>query len=142
MVARIGKFAGYVPAAVLLLALVLVAWPHASAPLPDKHSGYVIEGVRIIDDDAGTAGSSTSVTVRDSTIVAIWTQMAPRLVRVAGRGRFLVPSFWDMHMHSFQHSPQTGFPLFIANGVTNVRDMVDCPGGRDSLIARVADKRR
>jgi Amidohydrolase family len=44
-------------------------------------------------------------------------------------GKYLIPGLWDMHVHTFTHSPnprssQTWFfPLFIANGVTGVRDM-------------------
>jgi imidazolonepropionase-like amidohydrolase len=46
------------------------------------------------------------------------------------RQKFLVPGFWDMHVHMFRHSANGPadahdryFPLFIANGVTGVRDM-------------------
>ena len=42
-------------------------------------------------------------------------------------GRFLIPGLWDMHVHTFRHSPRSTndwfFSLFIANGVTGVRDM-------------------
>jgi hypothetical protein len=47
-----------------------------------------------------------------------------------------------MHMHSFQLSPQMHLPLFVANGVTSVRDMMGCPGNQDSLIACTSDKQR
>jgi imidazolonepropionase-like amidohydrolase len=44
-----------------------------------------------------------------------------------GRGKFLMPGLWDMHIHTFRHNPRSTntwyFPLFIANGVTVVRDM-------------------
>jgi len=49
---------------------------------------------------------------------------------VDGRGKYLMPGLWDMHGHLFQHSSRPGtdehalqFPLYIANGVTGVRDM-------------------
>jgi imidazolonepropionase-like amidohydrolase len=39
-------------------------------------------------------------------------------------GRFLIPGLWDMHVHSLvEGRPDYFFPLFIANGVTGVRDM-------------------
>jgi hypothetical protein len=47
-----------------------------------------------------------------------------------------------MHMHSFQLSPQMHLPLFVANGVTSVRDMMGCPSNQDSLIACTSDKHR
>jgi len=52
----------------------------------------------------------------------------PKSVQVVdARGKFLIPGLWDMHVHTFRHSPRSTntwyFPLFIANGVTGVRDM-------------------
>ena len=142
MIRKIFKAVGAFLGLVLLLALILIAWPRSSAPLPDARRLYVIEGVRVVDVIAGVAGPPTSVVVRDGKIAAM-TDRAPvtGLVRVDGRGRFLVPGFWDMHAHSFQHSPQVDFPLWVANGVTGLRDMMDCPERRDSLIACVGDKK-
>jgi cytosine/adenosine deaminase-related metal-dependent hydrolase len=39
---------------------------------------------------------------------------------VNGEGKFLVPGLWDMHVHWYQ---ERYLPLFIANGVTGVRQM-------------------
>lgn len=41
-----------------------------------------------------------------------------------GRGKFLIPGLWDMHVHAFQwgFSDFAG-PLMLANGVTGARDM-------------------
>jgi hypothetical protein len=43
---------------------------------------------------------------------------------IDGRGKFLIPGLWDMHVHSFMYvfSDFAG-PLMIANGVTGARDM-------------------
>jgi len=43
-------------------------------------------------------------------------------------GKYLIPGLWDMHVHVFHYRhpdpPDTfDFPLFIANGVTGVREM-------------------
>jgi imidazolonepropionase-like amidohydrolase len=43
-------------------------------------------------------------------------------------GKFLIPGLWDAHVHLFNHitiAPPNEyyFPLFIANGVTSVRDL-------------------
>lgn len=139
----IGEVIGGRLGAILLLVLVLMAWPRSAAPLPDQRRGYVIEGVRVIDVVAGTAGPPASVVVRAGIVTAIERQVASTdLIRVDGRGAFLAPGLWDMHVHSFQLSPQMHFPLWVANGVTSVRDMMDCPDAEDSLIACVADKRR
>src|SRR3984893_15586976 len=53
----------------------------------------------------------------------------PKRARVIdGSGRYLIPGLWDMHVHSafgdwFPGGRDIILPLFIANGVTGVRDM-------------------
>ena len=46
---------------------------------------------------------------------------------IDGQGKFLIRGLWDMHVHTFTHDPHSTrtwfFPLFIANGITGVRDM-------------------
>jgi hypothetical protein len=37
-------------------------------------------------------------------------------------GRFVMPGLWDSHVHLSQVGPEA-FPLFVANGITSVRDM-------------------
>ena len=143
MLKTIGKTFGGFLCVLLLLILFALVWPTKSAPLPDRRDGYIIEGVRIIDVAAGALGPPMDVVVREGVIAAIGERLTTAgLVRVDGRGRYLTPGFWDMHVHSFQLSPQMHLPLFVANGVTNVRDMMDCPQPHDSLIACAADKRR
>ncbi|MES2942139.1 MAG: hypothetical protein V4772_04630, partial [Pseudomonadota bacterium] len=49
---------------------------------------------------------------------------------VDGAGKFVVPGYLDMHTHSvpaavFQKAPH--WPLYIANGVTGIRDMAGAP---------------
>ena len=43
---------------------------------------------------------------------------------IDGRGKFLIPGLWDMHVHGFVYvfSDFAG-PLMIANGITGARDM-------------------
>jgi imidazolonepropionase-like amidohydrolase len=43
---------------------------------------------------------------------------------VDGRGKFLIPGLWDMHIHVLD---EKAFPLFTANGVTGVRIMWGAP---------------
>ena len=120
----------------------LIWWPPASAPLPTPEHDRLIVNVRVVDVERGTASKLTSVLVRDGRITAIGERVGdPKVPILDGRGGYLTPGFWDMHVHTFQLSPQLHLPLFVANGVTGVRDMMDCPGDRDALIACVRDKR-
>ena len=56
---------------------------------------------------------------------------------VNAHGKYLIPGLWDMHVHSAFISPawdeKVIYPLYIANGVTGVRDM---GGDPDVLEAR------
>jgi imidazolonepropionase-like amidohydrolase len=42
---------------------------------------------------------------------------------IDGRGKFLIPGLWDMHVHLAMPGGKQVLPLYIANGVTGVRDM-------------------
>jgi imidazolonepropionase-like amidohydrolase len=42
--------------------------------------------------------------------------------RISGRGKFLIPGLWDMHVH-LSHLGEDSLRVFLANGVTSVRDM-------------------
>src|SRR5262249_40864011 len=47
---------------------------------------------------------------------------------IDGHGKFLIPGLWDMHVHTsfgdwFPGGRDVILPLFVANGVTGVRDM-------------------
>ncbi len=41
---------------------------------------------------------------------------------IDGQGKFLIPGLWDMHAH-IQGNEKAWLPLYIANGVTGIRDM-------------------
>jgi hypothetical protein len=43
---------------------------------------------------------------------------------IDARGKFLIAGLWDMHVHALsKNQPDHFFPLFVANGVTGIRDM-------------------
>jgi imidazolonepropionase-like amidohydrolase len=73
---------------------------------PRQNRTVVIRGNRIV-----TEGPASSVS-------------APAGARVIdGRGKFLIPGLWDMHVHTVMPGGKSVLPLYIANGVTGVRDM-------------------
>jgi len=99
--------------------------------LPDRQA-VAITDVTVIDVEHGRSIGPRTVLVDGDRIVAI---VAPRDARVPsnaqrvdGRGRFLMPGLVDMHVHMFNLSSKRppndwSFPLYVANGVTAVRDM-------------------
>ncbi len=120
---------------------ILVLWPSSLPPEPDAETSRLIRNVRIIDTQNGTASAPQSILVRDGMIEAIGVDLDNGGLPVydAG-GAFALPGFWDMHVHTFQLSPQLHLPLWVANGVLNTRDMMDCPEESDSLVACHDDK--
>lgn len=83
-----------------------------------------------------------TVLVRGDRIVAVGPTRSVRVPSgsrvIDGRDRYLVPGLWDMHSHLTDDSTVRALtlPLYVANGVTGVRNMVgDCDtlcAGRDS----------
>lgn len=50
--------------------------------------------------------------------------MPENAIQIDATGKFLIPGLWDMHAHlGTKMSPQLTLPLFIAGGVTNIREL-------------------
>ncbi|MEP7043554.1 MAG: amidohydrolase family protein [Dokdonella sp.] len=128
--------------------LTLLAWSACALakPLPERHA-VAITDVTVIDVEHGRSTAPRTVLVDDGRIVSIVAPSEAHIPsnaqRVDGRGRFLIPGLVDMHVHLFNtysHRPPNdwSFPLFIANGVTAVREMNADPAS----IARVQQWRK
>src|ERR1041385_2573785 len=92
----------------------------------------VITHVTVINPGTSSIRKDQSVVIGGEHIVAVTdaAKYAPaKNVRVIdGTGQYLIPGLWDMHLHSafgdwFPGGRDIILPLFIANGVTGVRDM-------------------
>ncbi len=90
-----------------------------------------ITHARVIDTVSGAVQSDFTIIVEGSRILAIRPSSlrAPKSGKVIdARGQYLIPGLWDMHTHVyFDHTAADGsdliLPLFIANGITGIRDM-------------------
>lgn len=111
------------------LALMLVAL--ASTPLLARQA-VAITDVAVVDVARCRIDPARTVLIDEGRIVAMGraqnTQIPEQALRVNGRGKYLIPGLVDMHVHLFNLSSgrapnEWTFPLFIANGVTSVRDM-------------------
>src|SRR3954469_3412312 len=81
--------------------------------------------VSVVDTAAGTTRAGMVVEVAAGRIsrVAPATGAPPaNAVVVDGAGKFLIPGLWDSHVHLTKLGASS-LPVFIANGVTSVRDM-------------------
>ena len=87
-----------------------------------------ITHVSVIDVSSGEARPDYTVVVNGNRITYAGPAAKASVPRGAqvidGRGKFLMPGLWDMHIHGFVYvfSDFAG-PLMIANGVTGARDM-------------------
>jgi len=114
------------------LLLVTLALTCAASCAQSGSAPLVIHNITVIDVVSGAAVAHRDVVVKDGKIAEISLRTAAasskKLVRVDGTGKFLIPGLWDMHVHSvfgdwFPHSKEISLPLFVANGITGVRDM-------------------
>ena len=95
-------------------------------------STVAITHVTVIDTTGGPPKADMTVIVEDQRIVDLGrsnTVHAPAGARlVDGSGKYLIPGLWDMHVHEvfgdwIPRNEKVMPRLFVANGVTGVRDM-------------------
>jgi len=100
----------------------------------------VINHVNVIDATGSPAQPDMSVTIQDNRIVSISkykkAKLPPNARVLDAKGKFLIPGLWDMHVHTvfgdwIPGGQEVSLPLFVANGVTGVRDM---GGDLDTLL--------
>jgi imidazolonepropionase-like amidohydrolase len=117
---------------VFALVACLGAMPvHAAEP-----RALALENVAIVDVEQGRVSAPQTVVVSNGRIAAIGAHAAipDGAMHLDGHGRFLIPGLVDAHVHLFNNAskrpPNTWtFPLYVANGVTGVREMAAVPDG-------------
>jgi imidazolonepropionase-like amidohydrolase len=111
------------PAALLLAAALASGGPvmSQSAPLALAH-------VNVIDGTSASIQRNMTVTISDGRISAIEPSPRARVPQSArvidASGKYLIPGLWDMHVHWYD---DRFVALFVANGVTSVRQMWGMP---------------
>jgi imidazolonepropionase-like amidohydrolase len=112
--------------------LLMVLWlPLALAQSVREVKAIMITHVTVIDVTGGASKSDMTVMVRDGRIADIERPAGKIRIDglvVDGRGKFLIPGLWDMHVHTnfgdwIPGGKEIILPLFVANGITGVRDM-------------------
>ncbi|MCP3801669.1 amidohydrolase family protein [Allokutzneria sp. A3M-2-11 16] len=103
-----------------MLGLALTAGDSAAEERTALVNGVLVDGT-------GAAPRPATIVLDGDRIVSVGQRQAPRGCRVVDvRGKFVIPGLWDAHVH---HMPWDRIfpPLFLANGVTGVRDMWSFP---------------
>lgn len=116
---------------VVAAAITIAAGAVASA----QNAPLAVTDVTIVDGTGGPPRLHMTVLIRDGRISAIdsasRTNIPANATIVGASGKFLIPGLWDMHVH-LAKAGDKALGLFIANGVTSVRDM----GGDFALVQR------
>jgi len=106
----------------------------------------LIENCSIIDIKNGLTVLNQDICVENGIITAVGSGLLVNRNEykiIEGKNKFVMPTLWDMHIHTLSLSPQLHFPLLIANGVTAIRDMgdgdswisdIDAPLEKDKVI--------
>ncbi len=117
---------------VILLGLLCTQFNPLAAQFKPATTPIVITHVTVINPGKSSVTPDTMVVITGTQIteVSTSTQFHPlKNARVIdGHGQYLIPGLWDMHVHTafgdwFPEGRDVILPLFIANGVTGVRDM-------------------
>lgn len=123
-----------------------VLWPTENLEPVRTTVPLAITHVTVVDVHASRLVPDQTVLVQSDLITAVGADgsvaVPPGAEILDGRGKYLLPALWDMHTHVYAFSPLLDLPLYIAYGVTNVRDMQGCPQPGDPFIACPEDKRR
>ncbi len=113
--------------------LFLLGVVHTCLAQSSPSAPLILHDVTVIDATGAPAKPHQTVIIRDGKIEDIQSSgmgFAGKLpgTHVDGSGKFLIPGLWDMHVHMvfgdwFPRGKEVTLPLFIANGITGVRDM-------------------
>src|SRR5436853_620494 len=122
----------------LVISMLALGWIVPSSPRiahaqePSVNELLVLDNVTVVDVRTGKLEPDQTVILERHRIFSIRPRKAAKYPRnadsVNGKGLYLIPGLWDMHVHLvfgdwFPDPKDISLPLFIANGVTGVRDM-------------------
>jgi serine-type D-Ala-D-Ala carboxypeptidase/endopeptidase len=111
-----------------------------TVPMPGATADVAIRGATVVDVTSGLLFPDRTVLIAGNRIMAVGSSdevgIAPGADVIDAAGGYLIPGLWDMHIHSVRSSAavrEVGsiesvdwhFPLFLAHGVTSVRNMND-----------------
>jgi imidazolonepropionase-like amidohydrolase len=120
----------------LLVSFCMLLASDATTRTRAPSAQIVITHVTVINPGTSSVQTDSTVVITGEHITAVFGAASggghfqpPKNARVFdGTGRYLIPGLWDMHVHSafgdwFPGGREIILPLFVANGVTGVRDM-------------------
>ncbi len=120
-------------AALFISAFFFLLSAHAQKPSSTvADTPLILKHVTVVDVRTGTLERDQTLIIDHKRIVSIGPGKSAKFPSSAAiidcSGLFAIPGLWDMHVHLafgdwFPGAKDISLPLFIANGVTGVRDM-------------------
>jgi len=93
------------------------------------HTAIYITHATVIDTQTGKESRDQTVVISADRISHVGDSSTlrptPKAKIVDGSGKFLIPGLWDMHVHGTKFD--STLQLYVANGVTGVREMFGPP---------------
>jgi imidazolonepropionase-like amidohydrolase len=124
----------------LLTLLLFPSFLEAQSPSIPSNQPLILTHVTVIDVTGSPAKPDMSVVIRNHRIATMGrtsSVVPPKDSEIVdATGKFLIPGLWDMHVHTGRKD--IFLPLYIANGVTGVRDMggdIEDPSGELSSLS-------
>ena len=107
-----------------------------------SRTSLVISGISLVDIVSGRVDADMTVNIEGNRIVRVGKTADTRAPAgahvVDGRGQFLIPGLWDMHVH-LSYARSSALPALVANGVTAVRDVGSDLAEIDRWRTQIAD---
>jgi imidazolonepropionase-like amidohydrolase len=121
-----------------LLCAIVAAVALAS---PENPSKTYITHVTLVDTETGAEASNRTIVIAGERIADVLPDGGSRIPDTAhivdASGKFLIPGLWDMHVHGTDDD--STLALYIANGVTGVREMFG-PADANAFRAQLKQK--
>lgn len=97
------------------------------APVQAQSSSLAIQGVTVVDVIDGSLAPDRAVIIEGNRIAVIGsvaqTEVPEGATIVEAAGSYLIPGLWDLHVHATSpEEVRLYFPLFLASGITGIRD--------------------
>ena len=110
----------------ILRALTLVLLVNTISFAQGQATSLAITHVTVVDVISGAVKPDLTVVITGNHIAQIGASSEVSLPATAraidGRGKFLIPGLWDMHVH-LGNATEAALPMLVASGITGVRDM-------------------
>lgn len=100
--------------------------PNYTNKEPDSKQTLAIQHATIVDVRSGKLVNDQTIIITENKISHIGNSEGVEIPDSAqvrdAKGQYVIPGLWDMHVH-LEENYKNAFPLFLANGVTGVREM-------------------